>query len=347
MRRLSPFAAAFATTVIACGGPPEAPVPAAPPVSANATPTPPTASATPLPATPPPAPSQPQSEITNRAVDAYASALAGKGTVPLADGFVRKTPGAPESNEATGAPYVQGATGVTVTQYDRRRTFIVDDVAIVEATVTASFTAGKKPVTKTFVAADVFRVNPAGALKKLHTYVNHATVYALNGQSKDPPRAAPPNAEPFVTVAVNRDKDEAGLGVLKLLNDAWDHHDDKAYVALFADGGSWNDWTLEKPAKGPKELGAYFGSFSKPFPDAKTTSRGRWVVGDWVIEEGTYAGTHKAKLYDLPPTQKAMTLHELTILHLKDGKILDGTSYSSDAELYGQLGKPLVKEAKK
>jgi predicted ester cyclase len=105
------------------------------------------------------------------------------------------------------------------------------------------------------------------------------------------------------------------------------------------DNAEWDDITMPEVAKGKQGVLKYFQIFTKAFPDAKLASQNVWGIGDYVIEEGTYAGTHTGPLMGTPPTKKQFSIHELNIVQLdKDDKIVKGWTFGSDVELLTQLG---------
>ena len=57
-----------------------------------------------------------------------------------------------------------------------------------------------------------------------------------------------------------------------------------------------------------------------------------------MIAESTTSGNHTGPLGPLKPTKKAVAMHGLDIMQMKEGKIVKGWSYGNSAEMMTQLG---------
>jgi predicted ester cyclase len=67
----------------------------------------------------------------------------------------------------------------------------------------------------------------------------------------------------------------------------------------------------------------YSGWFSA-FPDAHVDVHGLHIIGDVVVEEGTFTGTHEGVLHgpigDVPPTGRLVRIGYIQVLRFRDGK---------------------------
>jgi len=198
------------------------------------------------------------------------------------------------------------------------------------------FKATEKPIG--FQGATVLWFTPEGLIKEEHDYANFATVLSQTGISKAKGRpVATAPASPEVVTAKESPEEKANVEVAEKVNKAWEAKKADDVTALFSDDAVWDDLTLT-PAKGKKEIKKYVSTFFTGVPDGKAASANTWPAGDWVIEEATYGGTHKGALFGTPASNKAFTIHELTIYKLgADRKITQATTYGNDLELAAQI----------
>lgn len=60
--------------------------------------------------------------------------------------------------------------------------------------------------------------------------------------------------------------------------------------------------------------------------------------GDYIAVELLIRGTHTGELNGMPPTGKEVAFRDMTILKLRDGKIIEQRGLSDYISLFGQLG---------
>ena len=60
--------------------------------------------------------------------------------------------------------------------------------------------------------------------------------------------------------------------------------------------------------------------------------------GDYIVVELLITGTHSGPMGDLPPTGKAVAFRDVTILKLRDGKIIEQRGLSDHLSLFQQIG---------
>ncbi len=78
--------------------------------------------------------------------------------------------------------------------------------------------------------------------------------------------------------------------------------------------------------------------FFTAFPDANFTIDEMIAEGDTVVIRRTVRGTHKGDLMVIPPTGKQITMTEMALLRVANGKFIEGWSNSDDLGLLQQLG---------
>lgn len=119
---------------------------------------------------------------------------------------------------------------------------------------------------------------------------------------------------------------------------AWDAHDPQAVVALFADGGTYEDPAAGRPLSGAA-IGEYAQGLFTAFPDLKLE-----LIGQLPVSAGQIAvpwllfGTHRGPLGDTPPTGKSIVLRGCDFISVADGKLQVVYGVFSLAELNAQLG---------
>jgi steroid delta-isomerase-like uncharacterized protein len=74
------------------------------------------------------------------------------------------------------------------------------------------------------------------------------------------------------------------------------------------------------------------------FPDFKVTNEFVLTDGDKVITYWKATGTHNGPLGDIPPTDKQIATHGISITQFANGKIVGAWSESDQMDLMQQLG---------
>lgn len=360
--RVSALAAVVAATLlvgvgtIGCGDelpPPQPPPP--PPVAPPPPPPPPTE-----PPPPPPAPKKTLAELQVAAGQAMSEAFAAGDAKKLAglysENAVMMMAGAPD---VTGRANIEKAMSELFGSFGKAksaptRVFMKGDVVVTEWVMNATHSgefmgikATDKPVG--WAGASVMWFADDGAIKEQHVYWNPAVIASQVGASKEKNRGVPalPTQPQMIGAGTAADED-ANVAAIHLLNRTIEAKDDKALAGLFTDDAMWDDVTMPEPAKGKPAVQKYFKGLSVAFPDAKLATLHSWGVGNWVIEEGTYAGTNNGPLFGAKATKKPMIVHEINIVELdKEHKIVRAMNYGNDLEMSSQLAmKPATLSAK-
>jgi len=226
------------------------------------------------------------------------------------------------------------------------RVWVKGDVVVVEwgwtGTHGAEFPPGVKATEKPVGAmgVDVMWFSPDGLVKEQHTYTDMTTVMGQIGASKQKARPVPTLATgaPQVIPATGSADETKNVETVAKTWAAFEKKSDADFLAASADDVVWEDMTQPEPMKGKAAAKKFFQEMTKAFPDAKSTPTNAWGIGDYVIAEGTFTGTQKGPLFGMPPKNKAVSLHMLDIVQLKDGKVVKGWTYGNDMEMAMQLG---------
>jgi steroid delta-isomerase-like uncharacterized protein len=132
-----------------------------------------------------------------------------------------------------------------------------------------------------------------------------------------------------------------GRALLEQHYRALDAHDMDEAVTVFSDD-VLTHFAGMRDIRGREQFKMLGGAFIEAFPDATIHPADIWEVGDAVISEGTYSGTHSATLRspngDVPATGKRMDLHYADVMRVRDGKVFYHAVYFDSAEMMAQLG---------
>lgn len=123
---------------------------------------------------------------------------------------------------------------------------------------------------------------------------------------------------------------------------AWDNHKPDAFVELFADVFVLKDVTIREPISTRDGATAYAQSWFTAFPDLHAVRTNRVVGEDSVAGEIEFTGTNTGPLtlgsMELPPTGKSVVGRGAYFARVRDGKVIEFTTYPDAAGLMVQLG---------
>jgi steroid delta-isomerase-like uncharacterized protein len=122
------------------------------------------------------------------------------------------------------------------------------------------------------------------------------------------------------------------------LNAAWNAKDAEAIESLFAADAVHEDVTSGSVRRGVSAVRALFTETWRAIPDVRTQVVR--VIGqeDWAAWEWTMTATHTGDFPNLPATGRRFTLVGVSIMQVKDGKILSQRDYYDQASFLRQVG---------
>ena len=348
MRKVS-FAVAIGLVVGACGGGEEPKVPevAPPPVAATPPTTPaPTAEAP----KEEPKPQPTMAELQQKAMKGYLDAMNAHDAKKIASFYtedaVVQVAGAPEAKgrEQIAANYQKMFDAFSNMKTAANRVWMKGDVVVLEWAFTGTHSgdlhgikATEKPVG--LMGADLVWFTPEGQMKRHHVYYDAGTFMSQIGVSKQKARAVPTlPASPQIFNAGNAADEAKNVELTKMMDAAFEQKKEADFLGTLADSIEWDDMTQPETSKGKDSAKKWFQAMLKAFPDGKVATTNSWGIGEYVIHEGNFTGTHKGPLFGIQPTKKTVNMHGLDIYQVKDGKVLKGWSYSNSAEMMTQLG---------
>ncbi len=178
-----------------------------------------------------------------------------------------------------------------------------------------------------------------GHIKQETRYSDLATVFTQVGLIKGKPRAIPtPVASPEINFAKGTPDEDKNLAVAKGLNDTFASKKEADFLAPLADDVEWNDVGMGETSKGKDGAKKFYNGFLKAFPDAKSELTSSFAVGDYVIAESSFTGTHKGDMGPIKATKRPVNLHGVDVFQFSNGKIVKGWSYGNSIEFVGQVG---------
>lgn len=146
--------------------------------------------------------------------------------------------------------------------------------------------------------------------------------------------APPTSAAPLVV-----GKDSGGSAVVRRFAEAFNRKDLDAIGREYSE-----DYVLDFPG-GPRGRGvagirSATGEFMTAFPDLRFATDDLFEQGDRVVWRWTMTGTHQGQLGPFAKTGKAVTLTGISILRVRDGKIVEDRVRADMAGLAQQIGPP-------
>ena len=102
------------------------------------------------------------------------------------------------------------------------------------------------------------------------------------------------------------------------------------------------DFINHNPARGitndREGIKHYIASLYTAFPDLNTTIDDLIAEGDKVVCRVTTSGTHRGDLEGIPPTGKRMSVTNITIFRIANGKVFERWNVSDQLGILQQLG---------
>jgi predicted ester cyclase len=101
------------------------------------------------------------------------------------------------------------------------------------------------------------------------------------------------------------------------------------------------DFVFHNASRPIQDLQAYkqfLSKFLTAFPDAQFTTEDLIAEGDTVAVRRTFRGTHTSSLMGIPPTGRQVTITDMAILRVANGKFVEAWNNADDLGLLQQLG---------
>jgi len=123
---------------------------------------------------------------------------------------------------------------------------------------------------------------------------------------------------------------------------AWRTHDREAFAACYSDGA-----VISAPgdheAHGKEGARAFMSTWVDAFPDNELTIEREYVVGNVLVQEGTFAGTHTGNLVTpdgqvIQPTGRSVRAAYADVFAVDGGLVTSEHLYFDRLELLTQIG---------
>lgn len=122
------------------------------------------------------------------------------------------------------------------------------------------------------------------------------------------------------------------------INEAWNNGRIEILDEIF--DSSYVNHSIGNPAqdKGTQGVKDIIGLLRGAFPDLKFEIRNIFSNDDFVFIHSTMTGTHKGSLFGIKPTGNKVTVNQMQVEKIKNGKIIEHWRQSDDLGMLKQLG---------
>ena len=115
-------------------------------------------------------------------------------------------------------------------------------------------------------------------------------------------------------------------------------HNVAGMLSCFDEDMEWLDVPMEASYRGKAEISAFLDSLFDAFPDLDYELTHLVTRGDSVVAQFRMRGTHQNTFYGLPGTQAAVAIPCLSMITMRDGKMLSDHCYFDNAMILRQMG---------
>jgi steroid delta-isomerase-like uncharacterized protein len=130
--------------------------------------------------------------------------------------------------------------------------------------------------------------------------------------------------------------------VIDSYNDAWNHHDVEAIVAMHTDDSVFENHTTGDVNQGRDEIARAITGIFTVFPDLSFETRRKYLRADLVVQEWTARGTHLGTMsrsgLEVAPTGRTVEYRGMDVIPIRDGLVARKDVYSDGVTLLRQLG---------
>jgi steroid delta-isomerase-like uncharacterized protein len=125
-------------------------------------------------------------------------------------------------------------------------------------------------------------------------------------------------------------------------NDAWNHHDVEAIVAMHTDDSVFENHTTGDVNEGREQIARAISGIFTVFPDLSFETRRQYLRPDLVVQEWTARGTHLGTMrrsgIEVAPTGRPVEYRGMDVIPIRDGLVARKDVYSDGVTLLRQLG---------
>ena len=126
--------------------------------------------------------------------------------------------------------------------------------------------------------------------------------------------------------------------VRRIYEELWDERKLEVAHELIAEGGVNYDTGLTANPLGPEEMKGTVRMVTAAFPDNRHEVEEIFAEGDRVMARVTLTGTHEGPFMGIPPTGRRISVNEIHVYRLRDGKAIEHRVGRDDLGALRQLG---------
>lgn len=126
--------------------------------------------------------------------------------------------------------------------------------------------------------------------------------------------------------------------VRRIYEELWDDRRLEVADELIAEGGLNYDTGLTAHPFGPEEMKGTVRMVTAAFPDNRHEVEDIFAEGDRVMARVTLTGTHEGPFMGIPPTGRRISVNEIHVYRLRDGKAVEHRVGRDDLGAMRQLG---------
>lgn len=128
----------------------------------------------------------------------------------------------------------------------------------------------------------------------------------------------------------------SNLDQLRRAIEAWNRGDLDAYLDLYDDGISLHGYSPQPMDKAT--VRGFYSMIFGAFPASQLSIDEEIVDGDRMALRFTQRGTHEGVFMGIPPTNASFSMAGQTVLHFRDGRVIERWSTVDMLSLLVQLG---------
>ena len=121
---------------------------------------------------------------------------------------------------------------------------------------------------------------------------------------------------------------------------AWKTHDVEALLSLVDENHVVESDTIPAPMYGHEGLRQFMQTYLAAFPDIDFQLEQTIAEGDFVVQRWTATGTHRGELMGIAPTGRRIRWDHVSIVRVKDGRVVGQWAQPDLFGIYRQLTAP-------
>jgi steroid delta-isomerase-like uncharacterized protein len=129
---------------------------------------------------------------------------------------------------------------------------------------------------------------------------------------------------------------------VRTFHESWDLRDPERGVSVIAADCRFEDVARDELQVGPDGYRADYQRWRTAFPDGEVKVVRVLVDGEWAavefINRGTHTGVLQSSVGDFAPTGRSMEVRYCSVMHVRDGMVVEGRDYYDSASVLRQLG---------